>query len=574
MINFNLKFATNDKGFTPSKAQQDAFKLAAKQWGTQFANDATIDLTVESESVPFSNRLMSAQYAIGPKPASGFGDIGVARNKVLTGKDLNGGKTDARVKVNWGKNWELDFNETPNAAENEFDFYSTVYHELNHTLGFLSEAGSLDPYGTVFTQPGAWGAFDQYLTDSKGNSVFNSDNSLDFLKFNALKNGGSSQEGKGLFFSGPNAKAANGGRGVGLYTPSAKLSSPSHVDDDNPALSKLLMAATTPPGLSARSLSDVEKGIFKDLGYSFDSASNPGNKDNPGSIPSPTPEALPTFVEVPSLGGGNTIMLNVDQVGLSGLGELSVFSADDVEGTNKKQIASFSVLEGGKLPNDYDPSFTLDKDEISAGKFLQFDLAEEGKQANSATPKVLDGGQVSLDFDGGTQLSFEPATQSAKTNFLLDDAATIDLSQQQKTTKISFDVYRDAAYNNTVGLYKTDTADGVIVLDPILGTRVRPGEAGYKEAAMARKLDTMLTGENDQVKTFSTTVEDTKFLGTFLIANSADLMSEDIYFSHGAANRNNNDRVKMLGNNTFGFEDMPGLGDKDYNDFVVSFDIA
>ncbi|MEL6778243.1 MAG: DUF4114 domain-containing protein, partial [Cyanobacteria bacterium J06597_16] len=37
---------------------------------------------------------------------------------------------------------------------------------------------------------------------------------------------------------------------------------------------------------------------------------------------------------------------------------------------------------------------------------------------------------------------------------------------------------------------------------------------------------------------------------------------------------NNNDRVKMLGNNTFGFEDMLGLGDKDYNDFVVSFDIA
>ncbi|MEO0708989.1 MAG: DUF4114 domain-containing protein [Cyanobacteria bacterium J06649_5] len=573
MINFNLKFETNDKGFTPNKAQQDAFKLAAKQWGAQFANDATVDLIIESESSKFSNQLMGALPAIGPKPASGFGDIGVVRNKVLAGKDLNGGKADARIKVNWGQNWELDFNETPNAAENEFDFYSTVYHELSHTLGFFSEADFRDPYGTLFSQPGSWVAFDQYLTDSKGNSVFDSDNSLDFSTFSALKKGGNSQEGKGLFFSGPNAKAANGGRGVGLYTPSSNVSSASHLDDDNPALSKLLMASSTLPGLSARSFSEVEKGIFKDLGYSFDSASTPAGKNNPGS--SPAPEMPSAFVEVPALGGGNTLMLNVDQVGLSGLGELSVFSADDAKGSNKKQIASFSVLQGGKLPDDYDPSFTLDKDEISAGKFLQFDLAEKGEQADSATPKALGGGKVSLDFDGGTTLSFEPTTQSAKTNLLLDDAATIDLSQQrQKSTKISFDVYRDAAYNNTVGLYKTDTADGVIVLDPILGTRVRPGEAGYRDAAIANKLDTMLTGENEQVKTFSTTVEDAKFLGTFLIADSADLMSEDIYFSHGAANRNNNDRVKMLGNNTFGFEDMPGLGDKDYNDFVVSFEFA
>ncbi|MEO1393113.1 MAG: DUF4114 domain-containing protein [Cyanobacteria bacterium J06634_5] len=290
----------------------------------------------------------------------------------------------------------------------------------------------------------------------------------------------------------------------------------------------------------------------------------------------PTPESEPSsFIEIPALGNGNTLMLTVDEVGLSGLGELTVFSADTETGENKQQIASLSVLGGDKLPDEYTPAFTIDKGEISEGKFLQFELAQKGQKSVSATPKVLNDGKVSLDFDGGTKFSFSPTTQSEKTNLLLDDAATLDLSRQKnKPTTLSFEVYRDAAYNSTVGLYKTDTAEGAIVLDPILGTRVSPGEAGYKEAAIARRLDTMLTGENNQVKTFSTTVEDAQFLGTFLIANSADLMSEDIYFSHGAANKNSNDHVKMLGNNTFGFEDLPGLGDKDYNDFVVAFEIA
>ncbi|MEL6937740.1 MAG: DUF4114 domain-containing protein, partial [Cyanobacteria bacterium J06598_1] len=217
--------------------------------------------------------------------------------------------------------------------------------------------------------------------------------------------------------------------------------------------------------------------------------------------------------------------------------------------------------------------FSVDRDEIAVGKFLQFELTENGK-TRSAAPTFLPNNKVSLDFGEGTILSFQPTRSSNKTNLLLDDAATIDLSGQGRNVEVSFNVYREAGYDNTVGFYETDTADGTIVIDPILGIRVSPGEAGYKEAALARRLETQLTGENGQVTTFSADIAGGGFLGTFLIADGSDFASDNIYFSHGAVNSNGDDHVKMLGNNTFGFEDLAGLGDRDYNDIVVAFDVA
>lgn len=578
MINFNLTFATNKDGFTPGQAQQDAMKRAVREWGSQFANDATIDLTVDSTFNEASSILMEAGSELAPIPTTGFGNVEVVRNKALTGKDLNGSERDGRIQVNWGKKWELDFNETPNAAEEEFDFYSTLYHELNHALGFLSQIG---PFGRspYLGESRAWGAFDQYITDSKGDSIFEEDGRLKVAEYQKLSKGGNSENNSGLFFSGPNAKAANGGSGVGLYTPEDTLVpvAPSHLDDENPDLDGSLMDAKVKPGPSTRTLSEVEKAIFKDLGYAFAQSPTDPPTDPPEEPPvnpsaeSPTDES--TAVELTSLGDGNTVALQLDQAGVSDISDLRVFKADDAQGQNQIQIASFSILEGGKLPDDYAPSFTLNSEDISVGKFLQFELVENG-ESRSATPTFLDDDTVLLDFGGGTVLSSAPTTDSETTNVLLDDAATIDLSQQnENSVDLSFSVYRSASYDNTVGFYQTDSADGAIVTDPILGVRVRPGEAGYREAALNRALDTRLTGENGQVKTFSAEIEG-GFLGTFLISDGSDLNADNIFFSHGAANSNGDDYVKMLGNNTFGFEDIAGLGDKDYNDVVVKFDIA
>ncbi|MGI9125005.1 MAG: hypothetical protein ACR2JM_09695, partial [Mycobacterium sp.] len=73
----------------------------------------------------------------------------------------------------------------------------------------------------------------------------------------------------GLYFSGPNAVAAYGGP-VPLYTPNPwnPGSSVSHLDDNTFTGTKTqMMNAITDTGLGIRTLSKVELGVLKDIGY-------------------------------------------------------------------------------------------------------------------------------------------------------------------------------------------------------------------------------------------------------------------------------------------------------------------
>jgi hypothetical protein len=47
-----------------------------------------------------------------------------------------------------------------------------------------------------------------------------------------------------------------------------------------------------------------------------------------------------------------------------------------------------------------------------------------------------------------------------------------------------------------------------------------------------------------------------------------------VYFSFLGANSDGLDHVRMLGNNTFGFEDLAGGGDADYNDIIVQLNLT
>jgi len=74
----------------------------------------------------------------------------------------------------------------------------------------------------------------------------------------------------GLYFGGPNAKAAYGGNPVPLYTPKPweSGSSISHLDDSTfTGANAQLMNAVTDTGLAIRILSPIEVGILEDLGY-------------------------------------------------------------------------------------------------------------------------------------------------------------------------------------------------------------------------------------------------------------------------------------------------------------------
>ena len=59
----------------------------------------------------------------------------------------------------------------------------------------------------------------------------------------------------------------------------------------------------------------------------------------------------------------------------------------------------------------------------------------------------------------------------------------------------------------------------------------------------------------------------------FLIANAnASNLNGDfgsVYTSYTLGNSDTSDHIRLLGDNTFGFEDLAGGGDQDFNDVVI-----
>lgn len=279
-INFVFDYSGNTAGVgfldaTLGTARQDALNTAATNFsnlmGQHFTNMGTITLAVTSEDNAASYTLASAGSAAVDTGSDGFTLGEVVKTKLQTGIDLNGSAADGSVNVNFGVNWELDHNAPVNENSNdEYDFYSTLYHEFLHALGFSS---SFDQTGSPLigdkTNGGAYSAFDSFIVDSNGTNLIAANGTLNVSQasFDATVTGGIVN---GAFFNGTNAMAANGGNPVGLYTPNPyeEGSSVSHLDDQNSAMAGLLMLAQTGPGLSARVLSDIEKGIMQDIGYS------------------------------------------------------------------------------------------------------------------------------------------------------------------------------------------------------------------------------------------------------------------------------------------------------------------
>lgn len=189
----------------------------------------------------------------------------VVQNKILTGVDSNGSTADGTITWNFGYAWGYN-----SVAGGQYDFQSTAMHELMHTFGFLSV---VDSAGNN-TVPN-WTTFDSHMVDKYGNSVFNG------TTFNTAYNpnltGGINN---GMYFGGEAAMAANGGKPVPLYSPNPweSGSSMSHLNDDfyngsTAQRAEKLMNAASNTGLGVRTLSNVEIGIMKDLGYTMVSQS-------------------------------------------------------------------------------------------------------------------------------------------------------------------------------------------------------------------------------------------------------------------------------------------------------------
>lgn len=271
-INFQFDYgASSGTGFWDpvyGTQRREALQSAANSFSTMFAshftNSGTILLSAASSTSTSSGYLAYAGSYIFNTGTPGFQPNSVPTALTLSGTNIFGpGQSMGTVGVNFGYSWQLNGNAP--VSSTQYDFVSTVYHELTHIIGFSAafrDSGA--PYfGT--TSNGQWGPFGRFLADKNGANVINlvsGQYTLDQAKWDAIKAGGGT-----LFFNGPNAMAANGGKLVPLYSPNpyAQGSSISHLDEGS--LGWMLMSPFAGRGQGARDYSDIEVGMLQDLGY-------------------------------------------------------------------------------------------------------------------------------------------------------------------------------------------------------------------------------------------------------------------------------------------------------------------
>ena len=252
-VRFEFDYVEGAEHWTPER--RDALQRATDALIVYFRVRQPVVLTYSVRGLddPDTDTLASAGSGL-RSGSPGFWDTVVA-HKLLTGVDVNGAQADGAINWNFGYGWGLG--ETVGA--DEFDFRTVAMHELLHSFGFLSYT----------EEPGAnddrrWATLDRYLVTATGQRPIGRDYRWDssFDEYLVGADGG-------LYFGGRHAVAAYGGY-VPLFTPGPweDGSSGSHTDDQTfQGLDRLLMNAKVATGPGVRTLSAVEIGILRDLGY-------------------------------------------------------------------------------------------------------------------------------------------------------------------------------------------------------------------------------------------------------------------------------------------------------------------
>ncbi len=215
---------------------------------------------------------------------------------------------------------------------------------------------------------------------------------------------------------------------------------------------------------------------------------------------------------------------------------------------------------------------------FGSNSFRQLQVSQTGSIFTLNWEDQPGGGDRSF---GDLILTVQPTTRSIPTGAALQSrlqGEVLDLQGISGTVTARFTVTREAAFNNTVGFYQVTGLTGGIDINGDGIADVLPGDANYTRTAIQQRLTNInLNTSNQTTSTFTNQFTGGSIFAPFIIANGTfDLLLDNdtsndpaVYFPFLAANPGRVDHVRLLGNNTFGFEDLPNGGDRDYNDIVV-----
>ncbi|WP_370480304.1 T9SS type A sorting domain-containing protein [Tamlana flava] len=200
----------------------------------------------------------------------------------ISGTELNAGEFDMDIYMNSSTNWYFGLDGSPSGAQ--FDFVTVFMHEIAHGLGGVSFAkvenglGSFGmitvsdiPLPTSFTvnfEPGAPTVWDNFLVNGLGQNI--ADSSIFPNQTTALA---AEIQSNDIYFSGTNAKAANGGENPKIYAPAVWTLSSSmhHFDEDTFPVGSdnELFTPFSNPSDAIQIPGPILLGALKDLGWSI-----------------------------------------------------------------------------------------------------------------------------------------------------------------------------------------------------------------------------------------------------------------------------------------------------------------
>jgi Domain of unknown function (DUF4114) len=357
----------------------------------------------------------------------------------------------------------------------------------------------------------------------------------------------------------------------------------------------------------------------------------------PTPVPTPTPTPVPTPTPAVPIPGLNITADNlfitdstfrgfritpVSQKSTSKVNEIGAFVVDDATGkiggiapgaAGYLQAAAsrikpiFAALNGSffsTTPREIalDPSKIYEffevqdgsvndvQQQIAAGKIpTNVRLAQPDASGNSlfkvTTNATNDGYKVSANNDelvlNITKLAgATPNVPIGAKSQGLAQGRVIDLTDYSgKTLKADVVTKSDAAYNNNIGFYAVEDAIGTI--KTAAGT-FKPGDANYaieaiKSAVLsANKTDSKSNQDLVGGKIYAPVLVAQGTLADFISknpTNGGDGNAIHAHFNYLGTNPDKVDHFRLLGDNTFGVEDLYGGGDRDFNDLVINVNV-
>jgi uncharacterized protein YkwD len=297
-------------------------------------------------------------------------------------------------------------------------------------------------------------------------------------------------------------------------------------------------------------------------------------------IPLPVPTDLLNLLKVTS-----NLALNFTpgQSAGSSVNEFGVFAVDDALGKIGNLLPGqdgYTLAALGRSQNVlstlggnfFDPNYSRQV-AVQPGQLLRFVMTKnetlaEAKAALEAgkipsalilkeSSKLTDGVLNLTDSSDNVVLKTTIAPQQQIiSNALQNPSEIMDLSGVAGVNA-KLTVKSDAYYKNEVGFYTVDDA-----ITGRIGT-LNPGDSGYAEEAIRRSV-IKVNSTSGSVVEMAKQLTGSVFLAPYLVANGSQT-----YFAYLGANSDRVDHIRLLGDNTFGFEDLAGGGDRDFNDVVL-----